>query len=100
MTVSLTDIMDEEMNGWVDLQNREGALVRGHDKNISAAEIKVTFKEGLPYVPFWEPILEEKPDWVLDAVRTFGVVWIILGFMAFCVFKAKPVEDGEKPKED
>lgn len=99
LTISLVDIVGEELQGWMDLQNKDGALVRGHDRNISAADIKVTFKEGLPYIPFWEPILEEKPDWVLDAVRTFMVIWLVLGAMAFCVFKAKPV-NADKPKED
>ncbi len=98
ITISLSDLLAEESQGWMDLQGKDGALVKGYDKNISAAHVHVVFTEGLPYVPFWEPILEEKPQWAIDAARSFMAGWLVLGALLFSVFRAKPVMPEEKPK--
>lgn len=89
VTISLADLLNDEMQGWVDLQGKDGALVKGYDKNVSAVNLQVSFTEGLPYIPFWEPFLEEKPQWALDIVRSFIGVWCFIGFLVFFVFKAK-----------
>jgi hypothetical protein len=101
VTVSLSDVLTEELQGWMDLQGKDGALVKGFDKNVSAAHIHVVFTEGLPYVPFWEPLLEEKPQWAIDAVRTFMMIWLAIGAVVFFALRAKPVmpENEDKVKQ-
>eukprot|EP00961_Rhodomonas_salina_P123860 1669528-Rhodomonas_salina.1 len=31
--------------------------------------LQVKFSDQLPYIPFWEPILAERPEWVLQTAR-------------------------------
>jgi len=99
LTINLQDIAAQELEGWQDLQALDGSLVKGFDKKISAANVKVTFKQGLPYVPFWEPILLDRPQWALDGARAIVGVWMVLGVLAFFVFKAKPVVDDDKKEQ-
>jgi hypothetical protein len=41
--LSITDLMAEGVHGMLDLRSHDGALVRGHDKNISAIYLEVSF---------------------------------------------------------
>ena len=41
--INLGDLMHEGVHGMLDLRARDGALVRGHDKNISAIYLEVTY---------------------------------------------------------
>jgi hypothetical protein len=39
--LSLYDLLDDEISGWVDIHAGDGALVRGHDKNVSSIHLQV-----------------------------------------------------------
>jgi len=102
--ISLAELMSDDFQGWLDLQGHDGALVRGFGKNISMVNLQVKFSDQLPYIPFWEPILAERPEWVLQTARGIMGVWTVLGILVFFVLnKSKDDEDdkaGEGQKEE
>jgi len=99
--ISLAELAADEFQGWLDLQGVDGALVRGLGKNISMVHLHVRFSDQLPYVPFWEPILEERPEWVLQGARGLMGVWAVWGLLLFFVLnKAAPESEEEKEGGD
>jgi hypothetical protein len=51
---------------------------------------QVSFTDSLPWVPPWDPILEEKPEWARQAVRALAGVWTILGVMLWSCLRPRP----------
>jgi len=88
--INLGDLIHEGVHGMLDLRARDGALVRGHDKNISAIYLEVSMTDQLPWVPPWDPILEEKPAWALLAVRVLAGFWTFLGLVLWCCMRPQP----------
>jgi len=62
--------------------------------------VQVTYTEGLPYMPFWEPILEERPEWVLSAARGAAAAWMAVGFLLFFVLNREGKADETKDKTE
>ena len=164
---NLGDLMVDGVGGMTDLRARDGALVRGHDKNISAIYLEVrgllplwrcghtrstpsssapsrahsaasqylhaaflpartrtrpssmpalwqpltrvwgerfgarqiSMTDQLPWVPPWQPILEEKPAWALLAVRVIAGVWTFLGLVLWCCLRPKAAQTSAAPEE-
>jgi hypothetical protein len=46
--------------------------------------------DQLPWVAPWDPILEEKPEWALLAVRVLAGVWTFIGLVLWCCLRPKP----------
>jgi len=66
-------------------------LPRAHqDKADEKEGRQVSFTDSLPWVPPWDPILEEKPEWARQAVRALAGVWTILGVMLWSCLRPRP----------
>ncbi len=75
LVVSLGDLVEEEVQGWFDLQASDGWPVRGHDKNSSAIHLVLRLDPGIPEPSWWDT----RPDWLLAAVRVAAAAWGLLG---------------------
>ena len=61
--------------------------------------VQVSMSDQLPWVPPWQPILEEKPDWALQAVRLLAALWSVLGFVLWCCLRPKPLALSDKKEQ-
>jgi hypothetical protein len=55
--------------------------------------------DQLPWVAPWDPILDEKPEWALLAVRGLAGVWTLLGFILWCCVRPRPSAPPEDKKD-